>query len=237
MIKLYVADFSPLMKAALYTACYELSTRERRDKADKRRCHPDKAACIVAGLLLKYAYKQFAKGLADANSFDACEEAAETEEVSLESLMADSLKTLPMPVETEAENGKPCFAAGTSPFFNLSHSGDKVVCIMADKEVGVDIQRVTEVKESVVKKCFLPEEMELLAQTEAGEKSEDRDREREREREREKIFTGIWSGKEAVAKLSGRGLSEILEKSSCDALVFSWWLDEEYVISYACHRK
>ena len=40
----------------------------------------------------------------------------------------------------EGEHGKPFFSYRPSLHYNISHSGDYVVCILADQEVGIDVQ-------------------------------------------------------------------------------------------------
>lgn len=255
MMRLYVADISPLMKnPELYATCYEISTIERKVKADTRKCHEDKVRCIGAGLLLQYAYGQFER--------KNC--ACVFDDVSPEIVTVPAERLVPelkfavqqemparMPPEKEGANGKPCFERlgdKKQVYFNLSHSGNMAACIMADEEVGLDIQKKTKVRESVVGKCFLPEEAAVL-QPDAGLL---------RGEEADRIFTRLWSRKEAAAKLTGRGLSQILEEVSGrengksvnalaalpdDAspmegiLVESVWIDGEYVLSYACYEK
>lgn len=219
MINLYVADISELMhNPELYATCYALSTIERREKADKRKCLRDKVRCIGAGLLLQYAYLQFGSGgTVDASVF-----------VPVEELVSDSVSARILPPEKEGENGKPYWEHAKDDrhlYFNLSHSGDMAACIIADAEVGLDIQKICRVREAVVRRCFLQEEAALLEGTGA-----------------DRTFTRIWSQKEAVAKLTGKGLSQILEsplkqeKSCTEISVLSRWINEDYVLSYACYK-
>lgn len=89
----------------------------------------------------------------------------------------------------------------------------------AGEEVGLDIQKICHMRETVVKRCFLPSEALLL-------QGKDADR----------MFTRIWSEKEAAAKLTGKGLSQILQTSAENygSVVTQFcFLDEEYVLSYA----
>ncbi len=70
---------------------------------------------------------------------------------------------------------------------SIAHSGNFAVAAFSDKPVGIDIQTVSEVKERVMKRCFSPEETERVNHSLCPEK----------------IFTEIWTVKEANYKLSG----------------------------------
>ncbi len=200
MIRLYATSILPLQAMACYESCYLRSSMGRREKADALKKQDDKARCIAAGLLLEYAYKKFRseyiKELARANSFDYAQEQRED--------MTSSKELLPekFPLIVSGERGKPEFVfSGDVPrsiCFNLSHSGDYVICAMADFEVGADIQSRTRVRESLVRRFFSEEEkarMEMCGEDEIR---------------RERTFAGIWALKEAQTKLTGRGIGQML---------------------------
>lgn len=44
----------------------------------------------------------------------------------------------------KTSSGKPFFRGENMPFFNLSHSGNFVGCALHDREIGLDIQKLTE---------------------------------------------------------------------------------------------
>lgn len=80
------------------------------------------------------------------------------------------------------ENGKPYQGTVPGLYFNCSHSGSMVACAIADAEVGVDIQKITDgskVKERIFCKQELSENP---------------------------CFTEIWAKKESYLKLTGEGL-------------------------------
>jgi len=83
--------------------------------------------------------------------------------------------------------GKPYLKDG-GPFFSIAHSGDYVVLATAEREVGVDIEKVTEYSEAVEARCFTAEEQKWL----------NGDPER---------FYRIWTAKESVMKATGLGFS------------------------------
>ncbi|MBQ8015551.1 MAG: 4'-phosphopantetheinyl transferase superfamily protein [Clostridia bacterium] len=111
----------------------------------------DKARCLAAGLLLRYAF-----GEEDASR-----------------ITADSF-------------GKPCLPEG--PFFNLSHSGDKVVLLVSDRPSGVDIEQIAPWSEAVAKRVFTPKEQKWL-EAQSGTDA----------------FYRLWTAKESIMKALGLG--------------------------------
>lgn len=96
------------------------------------------------------------------------------------------------------ENGKMFFPKEKRFYVNLSHSGDYVACAVDTKEVGIDIEKVRQYKENVVKRICVPEEMQFFFE---GKKEEEKNR----------IFTKLWTRKESMAKLSGKGIAMLLK--------------------------
>ena len=82
--------------------------------------------------------------------------------------------------------GKPYLPEG--PFFNLSHSGDKVVLLVADRPSGVDIEQIAPWSAAVARKVFTPDEQRWL-----------------REQEEDSAFFRLWTAKEAIMKALGLG--------------------------------
>lgn len=91
------------------------------------------------------------------------------------------------------ENGKPTADEG---YFSISHSGSLVVCTVNDKPVGVDVERIRKSPLRVAERYFTEEERALPG---AGEMA----------------FWRVWTGKEALCKLSGEGLAGL---KLCDTL-------------------
>ena len=89
------------------------------------------------------------------------------------------------------EQGKPQIVNFPKKF-NLSHSGDYVVCGVSDGEVGVDIQKWVPYKERTAERFFAKEEWELLQEKD--------------EQERTELFYRLWSRKEAYGKYTGQGI-------------------------------
>lgn len=98
------------------------------------------------------------------------------------------------PVILRGVYGKPYLADGDGVFFNLSHSGDRVLCAVSDLECGCDIERVREADLRVAERFFCPSEYALIASQTAAER-------------RNELFFRLWTLKESYVKASGRGLS------------------------------
>lgn len=93
-------------------------------------------------------------------------------------------------VETDV-NGKPFFS-NAGVHFNISHSGPTVVAAFSVSPVGIDIESRGRCRDfvGIAKRFFHPAEAAALAQS--------RD---------EAHFLRLWTGKEAMLKLSGEGIS------------------------------
>lgn len=91
------------------------------------------------------------------------------------------------------EKGKP-YLREYPIFFNLSHSGEYVICAVSDREIGVDIQKCSDMNVMrIAKKFFTKEECRVL---EACATEDDR----------RQSFFRLWVRKEAYGKLLGKGI-------------------------------
>ncbi len=126
-------------------------------------------------------------------------------------------------------DGKPFLKNISGVYFSLSHSGKRAVCLISDRQIGVDIewkhrkqlQKGQERRlEAIAKKCFSKDELEEYNEASDVEKVE--------------IFLRNWTRKEAYSKAIGKGLSmdfaKILEEES---KFLSFWIDDYYVSMYA----
>ena len=89
------------------------------------------------------------------------------------------------------ENGKPRLVHHPDIHFSLSHSGTLAVCAVADRAVGVDVERPRAVSEALVRRVLTAEEQTWLA-GQADPKV---------------AFIRLWTRKESFLKLTGQGLS------------------------------
>ena len=105
-----------------------------------------------------------------------------------------SKKELPVHFE-RGTHGKPYLPGG--PQFSISHSGPYVVCAISEEEVGVDLQRHTEVDFlPIAERFYQKEEIRLIKESEDPKRA----------------FFDIWAKKESILKCSGVGLSRDFEK-------------------------
>lgn len=125
--------------------------------------------------------------------------------------------------------GKPRLAAGQSAVdlqFNVAHSGDlALVAITVDCEVGVDVERERSVShaEHIARRFFHPSEMEAVL---AGLPAE-----------RDAVFLRCWTGKEAVLKALGSGVTGSLASFSVPTDEFRGaWIDLPSTLSKSHSR-
>ena len=90
------------------------------------------------------------------------------------------------------EYGKPGFAE-LPLYFNLSHSGTRAMCIVAEVPVGCDVEQIRPVKPGLAGRFFSEEENRALEGCETPEA-------------REALFFKLWTLKESFLKCTGRGL-------------------------------
>lgn len=95
-------------------------------------------------------------------------------------------------------HGKPMIA-DFPKHFNLSHSGDYVVCAVSDGEVGVDIQKWVPFKERTAERFFAPEEWKLLQTLPMEQRTE--------------MFYRLWTRKEAYGKYTGLGIPDAVREN------------------------
>lgn len=101
----------------------------------------------------------------------------------------------------EGEHGKPFLSYRPSLHYNISHSGDYVVCLLADQEVGIDVQVHRKANYERMLRRMVPREQydEILSDVNAEEK-----------------FFEQWVLREAYIKWTGEGLSRDMRTISMD---------------------
>lgn len=87
------------------------------------------------------------------------------------------------------ENGKPYFK-NSKYFFNTAHSGKYAICVISDKEVGIDIEEIKDYKAKVAERCFTPLENKYIEVT----------------NDKVDLFYRLWTLKESYVKCIGSGL-------------------------------
>ncbi len=84
-------------------------------------------------------------------------------------------------------------------FFSVSHSGALVVCAAGRQPVGVDAEELRPFDAALAERYFTAAERELLAAAE----------------DKNTCFWRIWTGKEALVKLTGEGLAGLKRADTC----------------------
>ena len=101
------------------------------------------------------------------------------------------------------EHGKPYLSfanqrneASQQPIhFNLSHCRKAVACVVADSNVGIDVECFGRYKETLARHICSDEEMARIALAQHPDTE----------------FTRLWTQKEAIVKLTGRGIDDDLK--------------------------
>ncbi|MBN9343918.1 MAG: hypothetical protein BGO76_00260 [Caedibacter sp. 38-128] len=136
------------------------------------------------------------------------------------------------------EYGKPMLEKGSSIYFNLSHSNEKVVYAFAyDCSIGIDIEYKRPFHDllNIARESCTPDEYKIISGLET-------------QYEQLNLFYDIWAAKEALSKAIGQGLSypintiEIINKKSSyprmivkDRFKTYWWINCFQVIkNYSC---
>ena len=108
------------------------------------------------------------------------------------------------PVFVYGEHGKPFIVGHPVIHFNLSHCREAAVCMLSKRPVGVDVESVRSFKEELVRYTMNDHEVRQIMQSERPDIE----------------FIRLWTMKEAVLKLSGRGImdnmKDVLENLSSE---------------------
>lgn len=159
---------------------------KRRSKAECIGTDRGKAACLGAGLILQMAVQETTEQVCHRLPVLCRYEVSEL----LEKISA------PVPITYRYGNaGKPYFR--DNPFyFNLSHSGDYVFCVLSCAEVGADIQKHQNYNnEHLARRFFSPQEIVALQNCREGQDA---------------LFYRLWTRKEAYGKLTGEGIASVV---------------------------
>jgi 4'-phosphopantetheinyl transferase len=97
-------------------------------------------------------------------------------------------------------NGKPSLKGHPDIHYNLSHSGEWVVCAIDNEPVGIDVESIHPIDYGIAERYFSSSEnMQLMRQSET---------------DRLPYFFDIWTLKESYIKAIGRGMSMSLQSFS-----------------------
>lgn len=101
-----------------------------------------------------------------------------------------------LPEIRRGENGKPFFPHFPGVHFNISHSGEYILCGISSKPIGVDIEYIRPRRETLPRYALTEREFGVY-RADGGDWP---------------AFFRLWVRKEAWCKYTGRGLSDILRQ-------------------------
>ena len=96
---------------------------------------------------------------------------------------------------------KPFYKEYPEIHFSLSHSGVMAMCVISDRPVGCDVEKIRERDLDIAKRFFTSEEYDLIKSQKTDELQT-------------KMFFRIWTLKESFVKCIGTGLSTLLNEFS-----------------------
>ena len=104
----------------------------------------------------------------------------------------------------EGPHGKPFLPERPDVCFSLSHSGERVLCVLSDLACGGDVEQIGRGSPALARRFFTVEENAALSEeaSAAGEEAFQR------------LFARIWTRKESLLKATGDGLSRPLSSFS-----------------------
>jgi len=95
-----------------------------------------------------------------------------------------------------SENSKPGLRFYENIHFNISHSGDWVVCAFSSLPVGIDVEKIRKVNFDIARRFFSDEEVNQLFSLPKRDQTE--------------FFFDLWTIKESYLKAIGTGLTRSL---------------------------
>ena len=123
-------------------------------------------------------------------------------EMLAKSMISESLS---VPIESIVlkadKNGKP-YAEGLDIHFNISHSADLVICAVEFSPVGIDIEKIAEVKNNLISFVCTENEKNYVLENDA---------------QKQNRFFEIWTAKEAYVKFKGSGIQDIKKVNTLSA--------------------
>ncbi len=110
-------------------------------------------------------------------------------------------------------------------YFTLSHCKQAIACVLSERPVGVDVESIGRYSESLARHVLSPEEFALVSSAPDPQIP----------------FTRLWTQKEAVVKLTGRGIDDdlpnLLFKYNNVYLHTEEHLDKGYILSVATYKN
>ena len=144
--------------------------------------------------------------------------------IASEVILAFSLsENLPITYKTD-KNGKPFIP--TLPFFNITHSGSLVGCAVSNKQVGLDIEKISRMKMDIARKILSPEEYSASQHLSGAQL--------------QSALCEKWVRKESYLKMTGEGLRRSMSSlnfsgdslEGSDIFCRTFTLSDGYMLSF-----
>lgn len=118
------------------------------------------------------------------------------------------------------KNGKP---VADNLFVSISHSNGRCAVCVSEKEIGIDIEKITDRDfEKIVRRIFGEKEKEYYFKNKTPQ-----------------IFYEIWTRKEAYSKISGDGIRDIMKATdtfSLEGYEFKTQIQDGFVLT-VCEKR
>lgn len=127
------------------------------------------------------------------------------------------------PVFKYTKHGKPYLRDYPDIFFNISHCKRAIACVISDRECGIDAECLGRYKAPLAEYSMSADELQRISEAEDADK----------------IFTSLWTQKEALLKLTGEGITDdlktVLTSSRMDGVTMKDLTnaDKAYAVSMA----
>lgn len=123
------------------------------------------------------------------------------------------------PLFEYGEYEKPFILGRSDIHFSLSHCREAVGCVVSERPVGIDVESVRPYKESLARYTMSDDELQLIHDSERPDVA----------------FTRLWTRKEALQKLKGRGIFDNLKHVLSDTAAYRFEteerLDRNYILT------
>lgn len=175
-VKVYTASSACMGEEKVFEAWLEYVPEARRLKAVKPKNPKVRAESLAAGALLTLSLADYVSAKGPGGKDPAL-------------VLPEDMRSLRI---LENEHGRPYLPDCPGIHFSLSHSGDRVMCAVAQCEVGCDVEEAGEEEADLrrigyVARCLTESERELALADPS-------------------LFYRIWTLKESFVKMTGQGL-------------------------------
>lgn len=162
-MKLYSVYVGAYIDAKTFEALWKRLSKEKQERLKQFKRQQDVIRSLVADLLAR-------------------------------TMCAETMSCSPEEIKLEYNDfGKPLISGDTPCYFNVSHSGEWVVCAVDKDEIGIDIEQKDDIDIEIARRFFTCREYRYIL---GGDPVTRMDR-----------FYEIWTFKESYIKAVGKGLS------------------------------